>query len=626
MHRSALFLPSPRALSRRSAAAASYFFSTNSFHDDYSDDYIRSVLSGTKTIAMVGASTNWNRPSFFAMKYLQGKGYRVIPVNPRAAGETLLGETVVASLKDIPTKIDMVDVFRPSSDVPPIAQEAIDIGAKYLWMQLGIVNEESRRKAEQAGLSVVMNRCPKIEFSRLYGELGWQGFDSHIISSKRRPVGKQDGTKQTPIDENLPIFDCFETKAIHAGASPCPTTGARATPIYQTTAYVFDSIDQAAQLFNLQSPGNIYTRMSNPTTSVLEQRMSSLEGGRGATCTASGHAAQMLALFPLLSPGDKLISSDKLYGGSLTQFSKTFRKFGWQCDFVDVDDIESVKAALAQDNVKCLFCESIANPGGAISDLDALSAATNDVGVPLVVDNTLATPYFCQPIQHGATLVVHSTTKFISGHGNSMGGCVVDSGKFDWAMNDKFPSLAQPEEAYHGLTFVETFGDLAYTTHAHAVGLRDLGATMAPMNAFLTITGCETLSLRMTRHVENALVIAKWFDADPRVEWVSYAGLESSPYYELGQKYTSGGGSVFTFGVKGGFDASALFVERCQLFSHLANMGDTRSLILHPASTTHRQLTQEMRERAGAGDDVIRLSIGLENVKDLIKDLDYALG
>jgi len=291
-----------------------------------------------------------------------------------------------------------------------------------------------------------------------------------------------------------------------------------------------------------------------------------------------------------------------------------------------VDDIESVRDALAQDNVKALFCESIANPGGAISDLDKLGHLCEDVGIPLVVDNTLATPFFCQPIQHGATLVVHSTTKFISGHGNSMGGCVVDSGKFNWGRNDKFPSLAQPEEAYHGLTFLETFGDLAYTTHAHAVGLRDLGATMAPFNAFLTITGCETLSLRMTRHVENAIDIAHWLDKDDRVEWVSYAGLEASPYYELGQKYTGGGGSVFTFGVKGGFEAGTSVVQRCQLFSHLANMGDTRSLILHPASTTHRQLTDEQRIRAGAGDDVIRVSIGLENVKDLIKDLDYALG
>jgi O-acetylhomoserine (thiol)-lyase len=327
-----------------------------------------------------------------------------------------------------------------------------------------------------------------------------------------------------------------------------------------------------------------------------------------------------------MSPGDKLISSDKLYGGSLTQFGKTFQKFAWDCDFVDVDDLESVREALAQPNVKALFCESIANPGGAISDLEALSKLTDEVCVPLVVDNTLATPFYCKPIEYGATLVVHSTTKFISGHGNSMGGCVVDSGKFDWAKNDKFPSLAQPEDAYHGLTFLETFGDLAYTTHAHAVGLRDLGATMAPFNAFLTITGCETLSLRMKQHVANAIEIAEWLDKDDRVEWVSYAGLKSSPYYELGQKYTGGGGSVFTFGVKGGFHAGTSCVERCNLFSHLANMGDTRSLILHPSSTTHRQLTQEQRDRAGAGDDVIRVSIGLENVKDLIKDLDYALG
>jgi O-acetylhomoserine (thiol)-lyase len=352
----------------------SQFFSTD-HGNDYSDDYIRNVLGRTKTIAMVGASTRWNRPSYFAMKYLQGKGFRVIPVNPRAAGETLLGETVVSSLKEIDVPVDMVDVFRKPSDVPPIAQDAIDIGAKVLWMQLGVTNEEAKDLAEANGLSVVMNRCPKIEFSRLYGELGWQGFDSHIISSKKQPVGHQDG-KQTVVDPTLPTFDHFETKQIHAGASPCPTTGARATPIYQTTAYVFESVDQAAQLFNLQAPGNIYTRLTNPTTSVLEQRIASLEGGRGATCTSSGHAAQLLALFPLLSPGDKLISSDKLYGGSLTQFGKTFQKFAWGCDFVDVDDLESVRQALQQDNVKALFCESIANPGGAISDLEALAKLT----------------------------------------------------------------------------------------------------------------------------------------------------------------------------------------------------------------------------------------------------------
>jgi O-acetylhomoserine (thiol)-lyase len=429
------------------------------------------------------------------MMSLVGKGFRVIPVNPVAAGQTVLGETVYASLKDIPRDdihIDMVDVFRKSSDVPPLARDAIDIGAKTLWMQLGVVNNDAAKLAEDAGLQVVMDRCPKIEFSRLHGELGWGGIDSKVISSKRRTVGRTDkaAKKQeegetgssSGSDKEPPRFTGFETKSIHSGAAPCPTTGARATPIYQTTAYVFDNIDHAAQLFNLQAPGNIYTRLTNPTNSVLEQRIAALEGGRGSTCTSSGHAAQLLALFPLLEPGSRIVSSDKLYGGSLTQFGKTFQKFDWHCDFVNVDDIAAVRAALQHDKVKALFCESLANPGGSVSDLEALAHAADEVGVPLIVDNTLATPYLCQPIQHGATLVIHSTTKFLSGHGNSMGGCVVDSGKFHWGKHGKFPSLSEPELAYHGLRFEETFGDLCFTTYLHAVGLRDLGMTMAPMN------------------------------------------------------------------------------------------------------------------------------------------------
>jgi O-acetylhomoserine (thiol)-lyase len=428
---------------------------------------------------------------------ISGKGYRVIPVNPVAAGQMILGEKAYASLRDIPSDIhvDMVDVFRRPSDVPPLARDAIEMGAKTLWMQLGVVNEEARQMAEAAGLNVVMDRCPKIEFSRLYGELGWGGIDSKVISSRRRSVGRAGGgagtssggtataaAKATTSSKEPPRFDGFETKSIHSGAAPCPTTGARATPIYQTTAYVFDSIDHAAQLFNLQAPGNIYTRLTNPTNSVLEQRIAALEGGRGATCTSSGHAAQLLALFPLMEPGSRLVSSDKLYGGSLTQFSKTFQKFDWHCDFVNVDDVASVRDALRRDGVKALFCESLANPGGSVSDLEALASAADDAGVPLIVDNTLATPYLCQPIQHGATLVIHSTTKFLSGHGNSMGGCVVDSGKFHWGKHGKYPSLSEPEPAYHGLRFEETFGDLCFTTYLHAVGLRDLGMTMAPMN------------------------------------------------------------------------------------------------------------------------------------------------
>jgi O-acetylhomoserine (thiol)-lyase len=354
-----------------------------------------------------------------------GKGYRVIPVNPVAAGQTILGEKAYASLHDIPrdVQVDMVDVFRRSTDVPPLAKDAIEIGAKTLWMQLGVVNEEAAQLAESAGLRTVMDRCPKIEFSRLYGELGWGGIDSKVISSRRRAVGLTSAGQpssttstntSTASTKEPPRFDGFETKSIHSGSAPCPTTGARATPIYQTTAYVFNSIDHAAALFNLQAPGNIYTRLTNPTNSVLEQRIAALEGGRGSTCTSSGHAAQLLALFPLMEPGSRLVSSDKLYGGSLTQFGKTFQKFDWHCDFVNVDDLPSVRDALQRDGVKALFCESLANPGGSVSDLEALAAAAQEAGVPLIVDNTLATPYLCQPIQHGATLVIHSTTKVSS--------------------------------------------------------------------------------------------------------------------------------------------------------------------------------------------------------------------
>ena len=417
----------------------------------------------------------------------------------------------------------------------------------------------------------------------------------------------------------------FETRMIHAGSQPEPVTGARQTPIYQNTSYVFHDTDHAASLFNLQTFGFIYSRIANPTVAVLEERLASLEGGRGATCCATGHAAQMLTLFPLMAPGDRFVASNRLYGGSITQFGKTFKKFGWNVDFVDVDDLDCVAAAL-RDETKALFVESLANPGGVVSDLEALAELASARGTPLIVDNTMASPYLCRPIEWGADLVVHSTTKFLSGNGTSMGGCVVDSGLFDWAENGKFSSLTEPEPAYHGLSFSETFGDLAFTTHAHAVGLRDLGPTMAPMNAFQTLLGVETLSLRMDRHCANALEVARYLEDHAAVEWVSYAGLPSSAYHQLARKYLDGGaGSVFTFGLKGGYEAGIRFVEACDLFSHLANVGDARSLVLHPASTTHRQLSDEQRIAAGAGPDVVRLSIGLETVADLIADLDQAL-
>lgn len=584
----------------------------------------------------MGASPQWNRPSYFAMKYLQTKGFRIIPVNPGAKGQTVLGELVYGDLRDIPegTQIDMVDVFRGSEAAGPIADQAIAMrssrGVSVLWMQLGVRNDAAARRAEEAGLKVVMDRCPKIEYSRLYRELGQHGIDSGVISSRRRPLGQPDKRAASggKDGEERPLFIGFDTRAVHAGAAPDAATGARVVPIFQNTAYVFEDVDHAASLFNLSTFGNIYSRLTNPTVSALEERIANLEGGRGATCTSSGHAAQIMALFCLMQPGSRIVASTRLYGGSITQFGKTIKKFQWDCTFVDVEDMSQVREALRDPSVRLLFAESLANPGGVVSDLHALAEAAHEVGVPLVIDNTLATPYLCRPISFGADIVVHSTTKFLSGQGSALGGVIVDSGRFDWALHAaKYPSLAKPEPAYHGLTFSETFGDLALTIFAHAVGLRDLGCTMAPMHAFLTIQGCETLSLRMERHSDNALRVALFLEAHPKVAWVSYAGLKSSKYNALAQRYLKGGsgGAVFTFGVKGGYQAGVRIVEGVELFSHLANVGDTRSLILHPASTTHRQLTDEQRAASGAGDDVIRVSIGLETPEDLIADLEYAL-
>jgi O-acetylhomoserine (thiol)-lyase len=418
----------------------------------------------------------------------------------------------------------------------------------------------------------------------------------------------------------------FATRAIHAGASPDPATGARQTPIYQTTSFVFDDVNDAASLFNLQKVGYIYSRLTNPTVSVLEERLANLEGGVGATCTASGHAAQMMALFPLMTPGDRFVASKKLYGGSLNQFANSFpRAFGWNADFVDTDDLAAVKAAIT-DRTKAIFVESLANPGGVVTDLEAIAKIADEAGIPLIVDNTLATPYLCNPIQWGATLVIHSTTKFLSGNGTSLGGVIIDSGKFDWSKDGKYPALSGPEPGYHGLKFHETFGHLAYTIHGHAVGLRDLGPSQTPLNAFLTLNGIETLHLRMERHCANALTVAKHLESHPAVAWVSYAGLESSKYHAAAGKYLAkGAGAVFTFGLKGGYDAGVKLVESVNLFSHLANIGDTRSLIIHPASTTHRQLSEEGLIAAGAGPDVVRLSVGLEDAADIIADLDQAL-
>ncbi len=417
----------------------------------------------------------------------------------------------------------------------------------------------------------------------------------------------------------------FNTLAIHAGTAPDPATGARQVPIYQTTAYVFRDADHAAKLFNLQEVGYIYSRLTNPTVSALASRVAALEGGVGAVCCSSGHAAQIMALFPLMSPGTNVVASTRLYGGTIQQFNNTIRKFGWSAKLVDFDDPKAIEAAI-DENTRALFCETICNPGGALSDLDMIARVADMRGLPLIVDNTTASPYLCRPIEHGATLVVHSATKYLTGNGTVTGGIVVDSGKFDWSASGKFPSLAAPEPAYHGLNFHAALGGMAFTFHSIAVGLRDLGMTMNPQGAHYTLMGIETLPLRMQRHVENAQIVAEWLAQDARVTQVTWPGLKSSPYYHLSQKITpKGPGALFTFGVKGGYEACVKLVDSLKLFSHVANLGDTRSLIIHSASTTHRQLSDEQRAAAGAASDVVRVSIGIEDARDIIADLDQAL-
>ncbi|MBS0125177.1 O-acetylhomoserine aminocarboxypropyltransferase/cysteine synthase family protein [Thetidibacter halocola] len=417
----------------------------------------------------------------------------------------------------------------------------------------------------------------------------------------------------------------FDTLQIHAGARPDPATGARQVPIYQTTAYVFRDAEHAAALFNLQEVGYIYSRLTNPTVAALQERVAVLEGGVGAVCCSSGHAAQIMALFPLMAPGRNIVASTRLYGGTVTQFTHTIRRFGWSAKFVDFDDLDAVKAAIDEDT-RAVFCESIANPGGYITDLDAISAISDAAGVPLIVDNTSATPYLCRPIEHGATLVVHSLTKYMTGNGTVTGGVVVDSGKFDWSASDKFPSLSAPEPAYHGLKFHETFGPLAFTFHGIAIGLRDLGMTLNPQAAHYTLMGIETLSLRMDRHVANAQKVAGWLETHPAVERVTYAGLASSPYNDrVARICPKGAGGLFTVALKGGYESCMKFVDALEIFSHVANLGDARSLVIHSASTTHRQLTPEQQVAAGAAPNVVRISIGIEDADDLIADLDQAL-
>ena len=417
----------------------------------------------------------------------------------------------------------------------------------------------------------------------------------------------------------------FDTLQIHAGAAPDPATGAVQTPIYQTTGYVFKDADHAARLFNLEEVGFIYSRLTNPTVMKLAERVAALEGGAGAVCCSSGHAAQIMALFPLMGPGLNIVASTRLYGGSITQFSQTIKRFGWSCTFVDFDDLDALEAAV-DDNTRAIFCESISNPGGYITDIPAVAKLADKLGLPLIVDNTLATPYLCRPIELGATLVVHSLTKYMTGNGTVTGGCVVDSGKFDWSASDKFPSLSAPEPAYHGLKFHEALGPMAFTFHSIAIGLRDLGMTMNPQGAHYTLMGIETLSLRMEKHVANAKAVAEWLENDPRIELVTYAGLPSSPWHERMKTVSpKGAGGLFTVAVKGGYEACVKLVNNLQLFANVANLGDTRSLIIHSASTTHRQLSEAQQIAAGAAPNVVRLSIGIEDASDLIADLDQAL-
>lgn len=417
----------------------------------------------------------------------------------------------------------------------------------------------------------------------------------------------------------------FSTLAIHAGAQPDPATGARVTPIYQTTSYVFNDVAHAQNLFGLKEFGNIYSRIMNPTQAVLEERMAALEGGTAALAVGSGHAAQLVAFHALMQPGDEFISAKRLYGGSLNQFGQSFKNFGWNVKWADTDDISTFEAAVTP-KTKAIFMESIANPGGIVCDIEAVANVARRAGVPLIVDNTLATPYLCKPFEHGADIVVHSLTKFVGGHGNSIGGIIVDGGTFNWSRDGRYPMLCEPRPEYHGVTIHETFGNFAFAIACRVLSLRDLGPAMAPMNAFLFLTGSETLPLRMQRHCDNAQSVAEFLSTHEKVSWVSYAGLPGSRYHALAQKYCPKGcGAVLTFGLKGGYDAGVNLVEGVELFSHLANLGDTRSLILHPASTTHNQVPDDEKVAAGAGPDVVRLSVGLEDLKDIIADLEQAL-
>jgi O-acetylhomoserine (thiol)-lyase len=416
----------------------------------------------------------------------------------------------------------------------------------------------------------------------------------------------------------------FATRALHAGQQPDSETGARAVPIYQTTSYVFEDTAHAAALFNLQRLGNIYTRIMNPTTAAFEERMASLERGVGALAVGSGQAAQLIAITSLLEAGDELIAAKTLYGGTYTQFDVTFRRLGIQTTFADPDDLCTFRAAITP-RTRALYAETIGNPGMNVLDIAALAEIAHEHNLPLIIDNTFASPYLCRPIEHGADIVVHSATKFIGGHGTSIGGVIVDSGRFPWSRG-RFPQLLEPSKGYHGIRFYETFGDFAYIMKARVEGLRDLGPALSPFNSFLFLQGLETLKLRMECHSRNALAVARFLQDHERVAWVNYPALPENRYHALAQRYLPrGSGGVLTFGIQGGLDAGRRFIESLHLFSHLANIGDAKSLVIHPASTTHQQLSAEERASGGITDDLIRLSVGLEEIDDILWDLNQAL-
>ncbi len=416
----------------------------------------------------------------------------------------------------------------------------------------------------------------------------------------------------------------FRTRALHAGTPPDGETGARALPLHLSTAFVFDSTEHAAELFALRSYGNIYTRIGNPTVAAFEEKLASLEGGLGCVATASGLSAQLVTILSIAQQGDHLVASANLYGGTITQFSVTLKRMGTETTFVPAGDLDGVRAAL-RDNTRAVFVETIGNPNGNVADLAAFAEIAHGAGVPLIVDNTFATPYLCRPIEHGADIVVHSATKFIGGHGTVMGGAIVESGTFPWAAG-KHPLLATPSPGYHGLNFAETFGEYAFLQRARVEVLRDVGASLSPMNAWLLVQGLETLAVRMPQHVANARAIASFLRGREEVAWVSFADLPDSPDRALAEKYLPlGAGAVFTFGLRGGVEAGRAFIEALELWSHLANVGDAKSLVIHPASTTHQQLTEEEMRLGGIGPETVRLSVGLEDVDDLIWDLERGL-